>query len=114
MTVFRAGVDIGGTFTDVVFLGHDGSIKVIKVASTPDDYSRAVIDGLDRGIRDLGIRPGDISELGHGFTVATNAILEGKGEPTALITTAGFKDVLELTRIRTPRLYDLYLSLIHI
>ena len=108
MTVFRAGVDIGGTFTDVVFLGHDGSIKVIKVASTPDDYSRAVIEGLDRGIRDLGIRPGDISELGHGFTVATNAILEGKGEPTALITTAGFKDVLELTRIRTPRLYDLY------
>ena len=108
MTVFRAGVDIGGTFTDVVFLGHDGSIKVIKVASTPDDYSRAVIEGLDHGIRDLGIRPGDISELGHGFTVATNAILEGKGEPTALITTAGFKDVLELTRIRTPRLYDLY------
>ena len=108
MTVFRAGVDIGGTFTDVVFLGYDGSIKVIKVASTPDDYSRAVIEGLDRGIRDLGIRPGDISELGHGFTVATNAILEGKGEPTALITTAGFKDVLELTRIRTPRLYDLY------
>ena len=108
MTVFRAGVDIGGTFTDVVFLGYDGSIKVIKVASTPDDYSRAVIEGLDHGIRDLGIRPGDISELGHGFTVATNAILEGKGEPTALITTAGFKDVLELTRIRTPRLYDLY------
>lgn len=108
MTVFRAGVDIGGTFTDVVFLGYDGSIKVIKVASTPDDYSRAVIEGLDHGIRDLGIRPGDISELGHGFTVATNAILEGKGEPTALVTTAGFRDVLELTRIRTPRLYDLY------
>ena len=108
MTIFRAGVDIGGTFTDVVFLGHDGSIKVIKVASTPDDYSRAVIEGLDRGIRDLGIRPRDISELGHGFTVATNAILEGKGEPTALVTTAGFRDVLELTRIRTPRLYDLY------
>ena len=108
MTRFRAGVDIGGTFTDVVFLGDDGAVKVVKVASTPDDYSRAVIDGLARGIDELGIGPQDIYELGHGFTVATNAILEGKGEPTALVTTAGFRDVLELTRIRTPRLYDLY------
>ena len=108
MTRFRAGVDIGGTFTDVVLLGEDGAVKVVKVASTPDDYSRAVIEGLSRGIEELGIGPGDVSELGHGFTVATNAILEGKGEPTALVTTAGFRDVLELTRIRTPRLYDLY------
>ncbi len=108
MTRFRAGVDIGGTFTDVVFLGEDGAVKVVKVASTPDDYSRAVIEGLSRGIEELGIGPEDVVELGHGFTVATNAILEGKGEPTALVTTAGFRDVLELTRIRTPRLYDLY------
>ena len=108
MNRFRAGVDIGGTFTDVVLLGDDGAVKVVKVASTPDDYSRAVIDGLAQGIDELGIGTGDVYELGHGFTVATNAILEGKGEPTALVTTAGFRDVLELTRIRTPRLYDLY------
>ena len=108
MTSFRAGVDIGGTFTDVVFAGSDGRVLVKKVASTPDDYGRAVLEGLALGIEELGIGPGDVSEVGHGFTVATNAILEGKGEPTALITTEGFRDVLELARIRTPHLYDLY------
>ena len=108
MAGFRAAVDIGGTFTDVVFLGDDGRVLVRKVASTPDDYGRGVLAGLDECIRTLGIEPGDVTEIGHGFTVATNAILEGKGEKTALVTTAGFRDVLELGRIRTPRLYDLY------
>ncbi|MEE2885764.1 MAG: hydantoinase/oxoprolinase family protein [Chloroflexota bacterium] len=108
MVNFRAGADIGGTFTDVVFLGDDGSVLVRKVASTPNDYAKAVIDGLSQGIKDLELRPQDISEISHGFTVATNAILEGKGERTALITTEGFRDVLELARIRIPRLYDLY------
>ena len=108
MTRFRAGVDIGGTFTDVVFLGDDGTVLVRKVASTPDDYARAVLDGISLGIEDLSLRPDDIGEVSHGYTVATNAILEGKGERTALITTEGFRDVLELARIRTPRLYDLY------
>ena len=108
MAGFRAAVDIGGTFTDVVFLGDDGRVLVKKVASTPDDYGRGVLAGLDECIRTLGIEPGNVTEIGHGFTVATNAILEGKGEKTALVTTAGFRDVLELGRIRTPRLYDLY------
>ncbi len=108
MAGFRAAVDIGGTFTDVVFLGDDGRVLVKKVASTPDDYGRGVLAGLDECIRTLGIEPADVTEIGHGFTVATNAILEGKGEKTALVTTAGFRDVLELGRIRTPRLYDLY------
>ena len=105
---YRAGVDIGGTFTDVVFLGDDGEVLVKKIASTPDNYGRAGLQGLSEGIRELGIEPHDISEVSHGFTVAANAILEGKGDRTALITTAGFRAVLELTRIRTPRLYDLY------
>ncbi|MDA1348264.1 MAG: hydantoinase/oxoprolinase family protein [Chloroflexi bacterium] len=108
MAKFRAGVDIGGTFTDIVFLGADGRVLVRKVASTPSDYAKAVMEGLAQGIKDLGLSPQDIGEVGHGFTVATNAILEGKGERTALITTEGFRDVLELARIRTPRLYDLY------
>ncbi len=108
MPSHRVGVDIGGTFTDVAFLSDDGRAFVRKVASTPDDYGRAVLDGLAQGIGELGIEPGDVSEVSHGFTVATNAILEGKGERTALITTEGFRDVLELARIRTPRLYDLY------
>ena len=108
MTDFRIGVDIGGTFTDIVFLGDDGRVLTRKVASTPDDYSRAVLDGIRAGIEELGIEPGDVSEVGHGFTVATNAIIEEKGAHMALITTEGFRDVLEFRRNRTPRLYDLY------
>ena len=104
----RAAADIGGTFTDVVLLGDDGKVLVRKVPSTPDDYSQAVLDGIDDGLQALGASASQVTEVGHGFTVATNAILEGKGERTALITTSGFRDVLELARIRTPRLYDLY------
>ena len=108
MTQVRVGIDIGGTFTDVVLLGDDGEVVVQKLASQPDDYARAVIDGLAQGIKVLGSQPSEVTEISHGFTVATNAILERKGEPTALITTEGFRDVLEIARIRTPRLYDLY------
>ena len=108
MTQVRVGIDIGGTFTDVVLLGAGGEVVVQKLASQPDDYARAVIDGLAQGIEVLGSQPGEVTEISHGFTVATNAILERKGEPTALITTEGFRDVLEIARIRTPRLYDLY------
>ena len=108
MPEFRVGVDIGGTFTDIVFLGSDGRVLARKVASTPDDYSRAVLDGIANGLRDLGVAPGSVSEVSHGFTVATNAIIEQKGAHTALITTEGFRDILEFRRNRTPRLYDLY------
>ena len=108
MSNFRVGVDIGGTFTDVVFLGTDGRVLAKKVASTPDDYSRAVLDGVNEGIAELGISAGEVSEVSHGFTVATNAIIEQKGASTALITTEGFRDILELRRNRVPRLYDLY------
>ena len=108
MTRFRAGIDIGGTFTDVVFIGSDGTLLVKKVASSPEDYSLAVLQGLTEGIAELGTTAASISEVSHGFTVATNAILERKGGKTALVTTEGFRDVLEISRIRTPRLYDMY------
>ena len=108
MTDFRVGVDIGGTFTDVVFLGSDGTVLAKKIASTPDDYSRAVLDGVNGGIAELAISAASVSEVSHGFTVATNAIIEQKGAQTALITTEGFRDVLELRRNRVPQLYDLY------
>ena len=108
MPEFRVGVDIGGTFTDIVFLGSDGRVLARKVASTPDDYSRAVLDGIADGLEDLGVAAGSVSEVSHGFTVATNAIIEQKGAHTALITTEGFRDILEFRRNRTPRLYDLY------
>ena len=108
MPDFRIGVDIGGTFTDIVFLGDDGRVLTRKVASTPDDYSRAVLNGIRAGMEELNIPPGSVTEVGHGFTVATNAIVEEKGAHMALITTEGFRDVLEFRRNRTPRLYDLY------
>ena len=108
MVQFRVGVDIGGTFTDIVFLGSDGRVLARKIASTPDDYSRAVLNGISSGVEELGITADLVSEVSHGFTVATNAIIEQKSAKTALITTEGFRDVLEFRRNRTPRLYDLY------
>ena len=108
MQKFRVGVDIGGTFTDIVFLGDDGQVLARKIASTPDDYSQAVLNGIKNGIDELGITPEMVSEVSHGFTVATNAIIEQKGAKTALITTEGFRDVLEFRRNRIPRLYDLH------
>ncbi|MCY4375763.1 MAG: hydantoinase/oxoprolinase family protein, partial [Spirochaetaceae bacterium] len=104
----RVGVDIGGTFTGIVALTEDGRSAVVKVASTPDDYGRGVLRGLADALAELDLPAAGVAEIVHGFTVATNAILEGKGAQMALITTEGFRDVLEIARLRTPRLYDLY------
>ncbi len=101
MTEILAGVDTGGTFTDIVLL-QDGKLRVHKVLSTPGDPSRAILAGL----RQLGVLDG-LQVLVHGSTVATNAVLERKGVPTGLITTAGFRDVLEIGRQTRPKLYDL-------
>lgn len=103
----KVGVDIGGTFTDLVILTPDGALHKRKVPSTPSDYSRAIIDGIQSFCREAGLSPEAIGELVHATTVATNAILERKGARTALITTAGFRDILELRRIRIPMSYDL-------
>ena len=80
--------------------------RIEKVASTPDDYSRGIIVGLTALLDSLGLSTRDVGEVLHGCTVATNTILEGRGARTGLITTRGFRDVLELRRIRVPRLYD--------
>src|SRR5215467_7489031 len=105
--IYRVGVDIGGTFTDIVVLGSDGSIHVKKVASSVDDYARALVDGLDEALREAGLTGGQIEEIRHGTTIASNAILEHKGAKVGLITTQGFRDVLEIRTLRSPRLYDL-------
>lgn len=106
-TGYRIAADIGGTFTDVVLVNQDGAIYTKKLLSTPNDYSVAVKEGITELMEDIRIPVEEISEVLHGCTVATNAILEAKGAKTALITTKGFRDVLELRRIRMPRLYDL-------
>jgi len=108
MTTYRLGVDIGGTFTDIVLLGEDGAVATKKILSTPDDYSRAIEDGIRQLLAETGIRPADIAEVAHGTTVATNAIIERKGVRVALVTTEGFRDVLEIARYRAPHLYDVF------
>jgi N-methylhydantoinase A len=107
VTRFRVGVDIGGTFTDIVLLDPDGRIHTKKVSSSVDDYARAIVDGLREVFVETGLAGPDIGEVLHGTTVASNAILELKGALTGLITTKGFRDVLEIRRLRMPRLYDL-------
>ena len=103
----RLGVDIGGTFTDLVLTRPDGTVLVSKVSSTPDDPGRAVVTGVAALLRTAGIAPADVVELVHGTTVASNTILQKKGARTGLLTTRGFRDVLEIGRIRTPDLFDL-------
>ena len=102
----RVAADIGGTFTDVALVRADGTIATRKVASTPDDYARGVAEGILELVALSELAPSEIGEIMHACTVATNAILEGKGAKTALITTEGFRDVLEMRRIRVPRLYE--------
>ncbi len=101
MSQLFVGVDTGGTFTDIVLL-RDGTLQVHKVLSTPDDPSRAILQGLSQ----LGVAH-HFDVLVHGSTVATNAVLERKGVSTGLITTAGFRDVLEIGRQTRPKLYDI-------
>jgi N-methylhydantoinase A len=103
---YRIAADIGGTFTDIACLSPAGDLATCKLPSTPDDYARAIVEGICALAAQRGIARDAFTEVLHASTVATNAILEGKGAETALITTEGFRDVLELRRIRVPRLYE--------
>lgn len=103
----RIGIDIGGTFTDLVFLNPDGQVLRAKVLSTPDDYSQGIANALESAVASGGLKISQIKQIIHGTTVATNALLEGKGAKVALITTLGFRDVLEIRRLRMPVLYDI-------
>lgn len=100
-------MDIGGTFTDIVVLGDDASVYTCKVPSTPDDYARAIVGGLRLILQNASLQPRDIREVIHATTVATNAILEHTGALTGLLTTRGFRDVLEIRRLRHPEMYNL-------
>lgn len=107
MSGFRVGVDIGGTFTDIVFLGDDGGLHTKKISSSVDNYAKAIAAGLHEVFEQTGLSGADVAEVLHGTTVASNAILELKGAKTGLITSKGFRDVLEIRTLRMPRLYDL-------
>ena len=107
MNSVQVGADIGGTFTDLVFLADDGTLDKRKVATTPDDFGRAIVQAVAAWLEDRGLSPARVTEVLHATTVATNAILERRGARVALFTTEGFRDVLELRRIRIPHSYDL-------
>lgn len=107
MSGFRVGIDIGGTFTDIVLLGEDGAIHTKKVSSSAENYAQAIIDGIRQVFQETGLDGADVLEVLHATTVASNAILELKGAKTGLITTKGFRDILEIRNLRMPRLYDL-------
>src|SRR5712691_9319973 len=107
MTSYRVGVDVGGTFTDIVLLGADGTIHTKKISSSVENYAQAIVEGLAEVLRETRLAPEAIEELRHGTTVAANAILEHKGARTGLITTQGFRDVLEIRTLRMPRMYDI-------
>ena len=107
MDRYRVGVDIGGTFTDIVFLDSGGRVLTRKVSSSVEDYAQAIASGLAQVFDETSLAGADVAEVRHGTTVASNAILENKGALTGLITTRGFRDVLELRNLRMPRLYDL-------
>jgi N-methylhydantoinase A len=104
---YRVGVDIGGTFTDIVLLGSDGTIHTKKISSSVENYAQAIVDGLAQVFAETRLSGRDIEEIRHGTTVASNAILEHKGARVGLITTKGFRDVLEIRTLRMPKLYDL-------
>jgi N-methylhydantoinase A len=103
----RIAIDIGGTFTDVVLACPGGTVTTRKVLSTPQDYADGIVDGAVGLLEASGVSPGALDDIVHATTIAANTILEGKGARTALVTTEGFRDVLEMRRLRIPTLYDL-------
>jgi N-methylhydantoinase A len=104
---YEVGVDIGGTFTDLILLGNDGTLYSRKVLSTPDDYGRGIVTAMQGALAVAAASPAQVERVVHATTVATNAILEHKGARTALVTTRGFRDVLEMRRLRIPEMYVL-------
>ena len=97
MTSIRVGIDIGGTFTDAVYIDE----------ATPADPAKGFLEALHRIVAAAGVPAGAIRFLVHGTTVATNAVIEGKGAPTAFVASAGFRDLFEIGRQIRPDLYDM-------
>src|SRR5262245_28221453 len=106
---WRIGIDIGGTFTDVALVdAASGQIGVAKVPTTPGDLTEGVVAALETAMRRYAVVPGEVELLSHATTVVTNAIMQESGARAALITTRGFRDILELRRSARADLYDLF------
>ncbi len=110
--MFRVGVDIGGTFTDLILIDDaTGDLTVGKVLTTPDDPSRAVAEVLSEALVRANAPPEEVQHVIHGTTLVTNAVIERKGARTALLTTRGFRDAYEIAREHRYDLYDLFLEM---
>jgi N-methylhydantoinase A len=106
---WRIGVDIGGTFTDVVLVDEETRhIGVAKVSTTPRDVTRGVIDGIRQGLARYRVDPAAVTLLAHATTIVTNALIEKKGAKAGFVATRGFRDLLELRRSSRADLYDLF------
>jgi N-methylhydantoinase A len=107
----RIGVDVGGTFTDVVCFDEDkGQLTLVKVPSTPREPNVAVVQGTERALRENDLAAAAVKFFIHGTTVATNTLLQHKGCTLALVVTEGFRDVLQIMRQDRPRLYDYFVQ----
>ena len=104
---YEIGVDIGGTFTDVILIDPSGRVNSHKLLSTPDNFSNAMIKGIEQICARANIEPSSITKIVHGTTVVTNACIEMKGAKVGLLTTHGFRDILEIGRGRLPAVLDL-------
>ncbi len=110
-STYRLGVDIGGTFTDLVIIDEaSGAVRVGKLLTTPKDPAQGVETGIVRLLEEMGVTPRAVGSLIHGTTLATNALIERKGARTALITTRGFRDALEIGREGRYDMYDLFID----
>ena len=108
---YLLGIDVGGTFTDVAILDLEAAtIHVLKVSSTPEDPSEGIFTGIGEALAHTGAQPAEIGYLAHGTTVGINALLQNKGANVLLLTTAGFRDLLEIRRQKRPDLYDLFVD----
>jgi 5-oxoprolinase (ATP-hydrolysing)/N-methylhydantoinase A len=108
---YRIGFDIGGTFTDfALYDAAAGQVQIHKALTTPTDPWRGAVEGIETLLTNAGLALADVSEIIHGTTLVTNALIEGKGAPTALLTTRGFRDVMESGREQRYDIYDLFLK----
>ena len=111
MSTYRVGIDIGGTFTDAAFVDEQsGAVQIIKVPSTPADPSGGCMAAVERGLHRCHVGGEAVHLVVHATTVATNALIEGKIASLGMLTTRGFRDILEIGRQIRSRLYDVHLT----
>src|SRR5436190_234874 len=107
---YAIGLDIGGTFTDLVLLDESGGFSVHKLLTTPDNPARAALQGIEELVASAEVRIEEVELVVHSTTLVTNALIEQRGATTGLITTRGFRDILEMRDEHRYDIYDLFLT----